>query len=411
MKSRLILIMLIALSLISVSHPAPTAAQNNVDPTCAEFVTEVEASIAQLCPPGEGACYVHGPIAFMPRADADVTFANPGDRVSMDDVQSIHTAPINVEAQEWGVATLDFPAPEDAPADTPPSHFLMLGDVNLTRVTEGEGPEAFVVVTSGDEPACQGAPNKLGFETPDGVRVDFSVNGATLSVDDNTVLVLEAQPYDHMTLMVVVGSVAVTAHGQTQIISTGQQTIILLGGENGLTIMASPGEATPFSFTLIQFLPFQALISASVVEVPALDRWTPTGVELEAGQTYLVIGSGLVRTIESMPWTGPQGHSEADCAAAGRDDWGDCKCRTLPEWGQCTVDGLDCMRLVGRVGDGAPFAIGSGGFFTATTAGELMLGPNDNTFTDNVGAFHAIVIAIDLTPDTTPVPEPTPTVQ
>lgn len=52
------------------------------------------------------------------------------------------------------------------------------------------------------------------------------------------------------------------------------------------------------------------------------------------------------------------------------------------------------MTLLGRIGEsGEPFIVGAGGFFTAKADGELFLGPNDNTFTDNVGAYYAFVIS------------------
>ena len=38
----------------------------------------------------------------------------------------------------------------------------------------------------------------------------------------------------------------------------------------------------------------------------------------------------------------------------------------------------------------------TGGVFTAPSAGVLQLGPNDSFFTDNVGAFHAIVLSVDV---------------
>jgi hypothetical protein len=51
------------------------------------------------------------------------------------------------------------------------------------------------------------------------------------------------------------------------------------------------------------------------------------------------------------------------------------------------------MRLVGRVGEkGSVFVVGAGGFFATKTDGELFLGANDNTFTDNVGQYEALVL-------------------
>jgi hypothetical protein len=47
--------------------------------------------------------------------------------------------------------------------------------------------------------------------------------------------------------------------------------------------------------------------------------------------------------------------------------------------------------LLGRIGSGQPFAIGGGGAIKVDAAGELALGTNDNNFTDNSGAWSAVV--------------------
>ena len=95
-----------------------------------------------------------------------------------------------------------------------------------------------------------------------------------------------------------------------------------------------------------------------------------------------------------MPWSSPRGHAATDCVAAGRGDW-DCRCRSLPEWGTCTLDEVPSMTLLARIGEDTPFIVESGGVFTARAAGILQLGPNDNTFEDNIASYHAIILAAD----------------
>jgi hypothetical protein len=361
---------------------APVHAQNSIEEECALFVLDVQSQIDTLCPYGDGACYVHAPISFEAVSGSDAVFDSPGARVSVDDIQSLHTGALNLETQEWGVATLDLPLSDDAAA-----RFLMMGDVTLTRTDNNQ----FNVRTAAAEPVCAGAPNKLMLETPAGLTVDFALNGATISQDENTLIVIDALPYEQMTISVVTGSITISAEDGSQIVLGGQQVSITLGGDTGLVVIAAPGEPIAFDFALIQFLPLHLLID--MVELPAIDRWTPTGVTLEAGQSFVVIASGLVKTIDYMPWAAPGGHTTADCAAAGRGDW-DCKCRSLPEWGTCTLDETASMTLMGSIEGGPAFVVGSGGVFTAPTAGELYLGANDNTFTDNVGSYHAIIIPI-----------------
>ncbi len=54
----------------------------------------------------------------------------------------------------------------------------------------------------------------------------------------------------------------------------------------------------------------------------------------------------------------------------------------------CAAPGLSAYSLVGRIGDGQPFLIGTGPV-TVTGAGELYLAFNDGNYTDNHGSFTA----------------------
>ena len=46
--------------------------------------------------------------------------------------------------------------------------------------------------------------------------------------------------------------------------------------------------------------------------------------------TVMILQGTAVVTAEEI--SQPAGHPPADCLAVGRTDWGDCRCRTLPEW-------------------------------------------------------------------------------
>jgi hypothetical protein len=122
-------------------------------------------------------------------------------------------------------------------------------------------------------------------------------------------------------------------------------------------------------------------VTISVVPTQA---WTDTGVTVEAGDRLSIAASGLVHLgappIDSMaptglPW-GPQ------CAAIGGGN--------AAAW---PAPGLSCYSLIGRIGSGAAFEIGDGGTFEADADGALVVGTNDNNFTDNSGAWSAAVRA------------------
>lgn len=54
--------------------------------------------------------------------------------------------------------------------------------------------------------------------------------------------------------------------------------------------------------------------------------------------------------------------------------------------------GLGAGGLIGRIGTGKPFRIGSKNTLPTQEAGKLYLGINDNVFGDNSGEFRVTVI-------------------
>ena len=97
-------------------------------------------------------------------------------------------------------------------------------------------------------------------------------------------------------------------------------------------------------------------------------EWLDTGVALAAGDGVGVRASGTVYIVASGNPIGPDGV-------------------------ECTVDTnradlqAPCYSLIGRIGTGAPFEIGSAAQLAAATAGELYIGVNDDNFGDNSGSW------------------------
>jgi|GEM_PF-6356266 len=373
------------------------AAQSLVDEACANLVSEVLNSVDDVCAELEGgnACYVQSPVSYEAQEGADFTFEAPSDIAPLDGFASISTGSFDTESGEWGVVVLAYPqeAPDsqiDDPLDSGMVRYLMVGDVTITDTSEEPGlnpMESFTVSTAAEND-CNGAPDSLLMQTPRGVVFDVTVNGAEITMQEETTIVVEAQPNQTMTIIVVTGEASVTAEGTTYVILAGEQTLLILGNESGLIVVSPPTAPIAYDTIIIQFIPVRLL--TEVIEIRSAERWTATGITVEAGQTYSIIATEFMKTIDYMPWTGPAGHSSADCAEAGRTDW-DCVCRSSAEWGTCTMDETPSMILVGRIGDGSPFVVSSGGTFTADSSGELYLGANDNTFTDNVGAYYVII--------------------
>lgn len=122
------------------------------------------------------------------------------------------------------------------------------------------------------------------------------------------------------------------------------------------------------------------------VTVSATTAWNSAGLNVRTGE-YLRFGvSGEIRF-----GTGPNDTSTADGNPAGKVNTS--FLRRLP------MASLPVGHLIGRVGNGAPFSIGSAPQPVRMPAnGTLMLGVNDVDFTDNSGAFRVVVTRASETP-------------
>jgi PA-IL-like protein len=105
------------------------------------------------------------------------------------------------------------------------------------------------------------------------------------------------------------------------------------------------------------------------VSIAANSGWVDTGIEVRAGDLITISATGSASPNGVNNFNGPDG------------DGGDCgTCISL-------VPGSR-YALVGRIGAaGAPFLVGSSFSATASEAGELFLGFNDDFHGDNGGSF------------------------
>lgn len=106
------------------------------------------------------------------------------------------------------------------------------------------------------------------------------------------------------------------------------------------------------------------------ITVSARQQWTPTGITLRRGERVTVNASGEIRLSGD-----PNDIATASGVKNQRFDPGAPLPRTL------------AGALIGRIGNGRPFGIGTQNSFEAD-AGQLFLGINDSNLTDNEGEFH-----------------------
>ena len=105
-----------------------------------------------------------------------------------------------------------------------------------------------------------------------------------------------------------------------------------------------------------------------VVNVSARQRWTSTGLRVRQGERLALQTSGQIRLSTTGLTASPDG--------SGQNDPGS----PLPD----VLSGA----LIGRIGNGRPFGIGSQSQVEMPESGQLMLGVNDSVLNDNDGAFR-----------------------
>jgi hypothetical protein len=109
------------------------------------------------------------------------------------------------------------------------------------------------------------------------------------------------------------------------------------------------------------------------VNVSARAPWTDTGVNVRNGQTVYFEASGRVRWGRDRQ-DGPEGENNS------------------PRNPSRPIPGRPAASLIGRVGDDAPFFIGSDAEgIRVRGSGNLFLGINDETLDDNSGSFRVTV--------------------
>jgi hypothetical protein len=109
------------------------------------------------------------------------------------------------------------------------------------------------------------------------------------------------------------------------------------------------------------------------VNVSARNQWTDAGVQVRNGQMIYFEASGKIRWGANRQ-DGPDGENNS------------------PRNPNRPIPSRPAASLIGRVGDEAPFFIGSDtNGIRVRGAGTLFLGVNDETFEDNSGSFRVTV--------------------
>ena len=135
---------------------------------------------------------------------------------------------------------------------------------------------------------------------------------------------------------------------------------------------ASPAQAPPTA-------------TGMTVRVDSQQPWTDTGLTVNQGDHVTFLASGQVQVRPGQTAT-PDGSAEraSDLSGNRRGNRRDTQGYPFP--------GAPVGALLGRIGDSAPFGIGTQTQpLPMPASGRLMLGVNDNDFSDNSGVFTVVV--------------------
>jgi hypothetical protein len=114
---------------------------------------------------------------------------------------------------------------------------------------------------------------------------------------------------------------------------------------------------------------------ARVIAVESRQRWTSTGIRVQQGDRLNLTSTGQIRLSNAGLTASPDGSGQNDPGAP------------LPQ----AFSGA----LIGRIGNGRPFGIGTQTEIEMPESGQLFLGVNDSVLTDNDGAFRVEIRRIN----------------
>jgi hypothetical protein len=158
--------------------------------------------------------------------------------------------------------------------------------------------------------------------------------------------------------------------GQTQQYAIGDVARVYLNPQAARTAFNYTGPAANAVGTSGTAAP----VAPGTVQVPANQAWTDSGLTVKKGDRVSFNATGQIAFGQSPGQT------------AGPDGNGDVRGPQFP------VPVMPVGGLIGRVGAGTPFPIGSNTQPIVMPAdGRLMLGVNDNELGDNSGAFAVVV--------------------
>jgi serine/threonine-protein kinase len=153
-----------------------------------------------------------------------------------------------------------------------------------------------------------------------------------------------------------------------------------LGVVYSTTFAATPGDYECYHVAAISSAGESALSSWACLTTPGLTlagstQWLDTGVSLNAGDGVGIRASGTIYVNGAAGPESPAG--DPNCTQAGGPSFAS----------QFPDPEATCYSLIGRIGSGDPFEIGSAAQLAGVSGGELYIEINDNYYPDNSGSW------------------------
>lgn len=201
--------------------------------------------------------------------------------------------------------------------------------------------------------------------TNDVAVIDFTGNPSTtdwskVSAGQQLVMLRNGQTIDG-TLYDISGTTPLKITVRT---SSGEREFS--SGEIGRIVLSKPTSAVATSGTTTATVP-----EGNGIAVQATQAWTSTGLTVRRGETLTFTTTGQVQLSTDSSDVATSAGSTAGKYAASAP---------LPR----ALAGA----LIGRIGNGQPFAIGNQASIPMPAAGQLFLGINDDHLADNQGGFR-----------------------
>jgi hypothetical protein len=350
---------------------------------CPAMIAQAIDSVGEVCS-GIGrnqVCYGNNSLTATTWDSAPLpNFALPGDLSNVLDLATLQTAPLDTENNTWGVAMMSLQAnlPDTLPGQN--VTFIIFGDAELKTDSSTDSRynapmQAFRLTTGIGQPECTEAPrNGVLVQSPQGTTVNFLVNGVELEIGSTAFMTLKTET--ELDVSTLQGKVAVTSAGETKVAMPGTW---IATAEGGL-----PSDPTPYTLAKVGRVPLNLLPEPVTIPVPipGTSDWVDTTINVTTGQSFTLTAWGAVNPCVNASRSvcvphGPEGIVEIGTVAQA--DPG--RTTTYP------MSDAIIAALVGRIGDGAPFYVGTGGTFIADGEGTLQFRINDSPLENNDGSF------------------------